>query len=222
MPGTWIAWPHLPGIFGFPFDREEAARLIENPERGGDEPLRVKLSLYRSGNFTITSGEIFPEKSPLVIGVSPVRIDPDNRLLYHKTSSREMCDTERRKRPECGEVLFVNSRGELSEGSYNNIVLKIDGKLLTPPLASGLLPGVLRGELIDNGDYQSNRFSIRRIFLRRKRSGWSIHCAAAAGQFWLKEKRFEICCSFVVISRSTSCICCRCRRGMVRSCRFCC
>jgi para-aminobenzoate synthetase/4-amino-4-deoxychorismate lyase len=48
-------------------------------------------------------------------------------------------------------VLYLNERGELAEGSRTNVFVEKDGTLLTPPLSSGLLPGVLRSELIATG-----------------------------------------------------------------------
>ena len=84
-------------------------------------------------------------------------------------------------------MIFCNSRGELAEGSYNNIVLKIGGKLLTPPLASGLLPGVLRGELLDNGAiieqilYPEDLFAAEEIRLVNSLRG-SRRAVLAAGE----------------------------------------
>jgi para-aminobenzoate synthetase/4-amino-4-deoxychorismate lyase len=50
------------------------------------------------------------------------------------------------------EVVYLNERGELAEGSRTNIFIdRGDGILLTPPLPAGLLPGVLRAELIAKG-----------------------------------------------------------------------
>ncbi len=158
-------------FFGFPFDRDSALQLLENIEAGGNEPLRVKLLLHPCGRFEIASGRIAPEKSPLVIGIASARVDPGNRLLYHKTSSRKMYEAGRLQRPGCSEVVFLNSRGELTEGSYNNILLKIGGKLLTPPLESGLLPGVMRDELLAAGVveekilYAEDLFSAAEIWL---------------------------------------------------------
>ena len=137
--------------FGFDFDRDEAIKLLEKIEPPGEEPLRVKLMLAPSGRLTVTSGPIVAEPSPLVVGLATTRIDPANRLLYHKTSCRELYAAEKEKRPDCSELIFLNSRGELAEGSYNNIVLRMAGKLVTPPMESGLLPGVMRAELIDQG-----------------------------------------------------------------------
>ena len=49
----------------------------------------------------------------------------------------------------CDEVIFLNKKGELTEGTRTNLFLELDGRLFTPALASGLLPGTLREELLD-------------------------------------------------------------------------
>jgi para-aminobenzoate synthetase/4-amino-4-deoxychorismate lyase len=49
-------------------------------------------------------------------------------------------------------VIFLNERDELTEGSRTNIFIGRNGKLVTPPLTSGVLDGVLRRELIDRGE----------------------------------------------------------------------
>ena len=137
--------------FGVPFDRDDAIRLLTAAESAVDRPLRVKLLLASSGALSVTSGLITPEPSPLIVGLATARLDPANRLLYHKTSCRELYAAEREKRPDCSELLFLNNRGELTEGSYNNILLNMAGKLVTPPVACGLLPGVMRSELLAQG-----------------------------------------------------------------------
>jgi para-aminobenzoate synthetase/4-amino-4-deoxychorismate lyase len=47
------------------------------------------------------------------------------------------------------EVLFANEKGELTEGAISNLFIERAGKLLTPPLACGLLPGVYRRHLLE-------------------------------------------------------------------------
>jgi para-aminobenzoate synthetase/4-amino-4-deoxychorismate lyase len=49
-------------------------------------------------------------------------------------------------------MLFCNERGELTEGARSNVFVRKDGALLTPPLEAGLLPGILRAELIARGE----------------------------------------------------------------------
>ena len=49
------------------------------------------------------------------------------------------------------EAIFVRPDGLLTEGSFNNLFVEREGKLLTPPLTRGLLPGILRAELLEAG-----------------------------------------------------------------------
>ncbi len=48
------------------------------------------------------------------------------------------------------DMLFVNERGEVTEGGRSNLFVKLDGRWVTPPLESGVLPGVMRGVLLDD------------------------------------------------------------------------
>jgi para-aminobenzoate synthetase/4-amino-4-deoxychorismate lyase len=59
---------------------------------------------------------------------------------------------ELEKKPDCADVIFLNERGEVTEGANNNIVIRKDGILLTPPVACGLLPGTLRAQLLETGE----------------------------------------------------------------------
>jgi len=54
-------------------------------------------------------------------------------------------------RPDCDDVLLLNERGEVTESSRASLVLALDGELVTPPLSCGLLPGVFRARLLDQG-----------------------------------------------------------------------
>jgi para-aminobenzoate synthetase/4-amino-4-deoxychorismate lyase len=77
--------------------------------------------------------------------------DSNKVYLYHKTSLRKLYDDERTQLVDNKgyyEVLFMNEKGEVTEGSYSNIFLQKEGRLLTPPVSCGLLPGVLRRYLL--------------------------------------------------------------------------
>ena len=47
------------------------------------------------------------------------------------------------------EAIFANTRGELCEGTGSNVFVVVDGEVLTPPVESGLLPGITRGLVIE-------------------------------------------------------------------------
>jgi 4-amino-4-deoxychorismate lyase len=83
-------------------------------------------------------------------------------LLRHKTSRR---DAYTRARSEYGhdqadEVLLANERGEVCEGTITSLFADFGEKaLLTPALACGLLAGVLRAQMIDDGAAREAVFS---------------------------------------------------------------
>jgi para-aminobenzoate synthetase/4-amino-4-deoxychorismate lyase len=83
--------------------------------------------------------------------VSPQRVERDDPFLFHKTTRRDLYQAERDRYPRVDEVLFCNEAGEVTEGSIHNLVLRQGGRLLTPALACGLLPGTLRAELLERG-----------------------------------------------------------------------
>src|SRR5262249_42634042 len=80
--------------------------------------------------------------------------DSADALLRHKTTRRETYMQARAEYQmhQADEVILLNERREICEGTITNVFVDAgDGILLTPPLASGLLPGVLRAELLDQG-----------------------------------------------------------------------
>ena len=75
-------------------------------------------------------------------------------FLYHKTTERQLYDGEWARMHDAygaDEVIFLNERGEVTEGSRTNIFARINGELLTPPLACGVLPGTFRIDVLESG-----------------------------------------------------------------------
>jgi para-aminobenzoate synthetase/4-amino-4-deoxychorismate lyase len=83
--------------------------------------------------------------------IPPQRVRRDEPFLFHKTTRRDLYTAARARFLQADEVLFCNEAGEVTEGSIHNLVLRQGGRLLTPALACGLLPGTLRGELLERG-----------------------------------------------------------------------
>jgi len=51
-----------------------------------------------------------------------------------------------------GEALFLNTQGDLCEGTGSNVFVVIDGAVYTPPTSAGLLAGVTRRFVLGLGD----------------------------------------------------------------------
>ena len=139
--------------FSFPLDTGAARRALEDtiPGLAGRARHKVRLLLFKDGSISCESAPIQDPAPESTAAFAKAAVDSTDPFLYHKTSRRELYRRELAGRPEVSEVIFVNERGEVTEGANSNIVALIEGKLLTPPLGSGLLPGTFREELLASG-----------------------------------------------------------------------
>ena len=125
----------------------EAARI--------DAPVAlVRLLLAEDGGITVTSTPIeLPTRDTVWrFVISDQRLDEKDPLFYHKTTRRQFFDREMERLKAltgCDEVVFLNKKGELTEGTRTNLFVELDGRLFTPALTCGLLPGTLREELLE-------------------------------------------------------------------------
>lgn len=125
-----------------------------NEKAVGDAPLRIRLTMNYRGRVEVTATPFQPVADGAVWRVrvaQKVRLKSEDTLYRHKTTRREPYEAARAEfgPDEVDEVILLNERGELCEGSFTNIFIEDgDGMLLTPPLSSGLLPGILRADLI--------------------------------------------------------------------------
>jgi para-aminobenzoate synthetase/4-amino-4-deoxychorismate lyase len=86
----------------------------------------------------------------VTVAAVPLPVGFDDWRLRHKTTDRAFYD-EARAAPGTFEVVLVRPDGQVTEGSFTTVFVERGGVLVTPPLALGLLPGVLRARLIDEG-----------------------------------------------------------------------
>ena len=137
--------------FGFAFDRHGARNSLQSATFRLRCAARVRMRLAPSGALAV---EVSPlprlAELPVPVALCPAPLAADDFRLVHKTSLRGPYDAAR---ADSGtpEVLFVDEPGFVTEGSWSNIFVEAGGMLLTPPLSLGLLPGVLRAELIEKG-----------------------------------------------------------------------
>jgi 4-amino-4-deoxychorismate lyase len=130
--------------------------------------LRARLVLFRNGEVAASAQTYEPLAADKIwkLRLARIRLDSSDTLLRHKTSRR---DTFQRARAEylisqADEVLLANERGEICEGTITNVFADFgDGTLATPRLDCGLLPGVLRGELLDEGRVREAVFGFEEL-----------------------------------------------------------
>ncbi len=116
--------------------------------QGPDHPARLRLTLDRQGQVNWQVAPLPVAKPEWRVGLAPARLASDDPWLRVKSTRREVYDLARAALPEgLDEVLFLNERGEVCEGTITTVFFDRGDGMRTPPLSSGLLPGVLRAEL---------------------------------------------------------------------------
>lgn len=135
----------------FQFDRHAARNELQAATFGRKQRAMVRLLLSRSGAMAIQAKPYDdPDRLPVRVAVRPLPVDPSDFRLRYKTTDRRFLDLAR-EREDAYETIFVDPDGQLTEGSRTSIFVERNGKLLTPPLSRGLMPGILRAKLIEEG-----------------------------------------------------------------------
>lgn len=139
--------------FGFPLDEQRLCRELGRQPTAG--VWRIRLTLDSAGGIDIQATAIADAPpSARLAELADIRIDSGDPLRGHKTTERRVYDLALQGLPAESPVfdlVFLNERGEIAEGARSNVFVERDGVLLTPPLTSGALPGVLRAGLLASG-----------------------------------------------------------------------
>lgn len=140
-------------VFGFyvpekAIRAELAAYVLHHPQ---SQARRLRLQLNSDGTFSLADFAIpaVPANAHVIISNQP--IDSNSLFRRHKTTQRMMYESEYAKAVEQGayEVLFMNEHGRIAEAARHNVFIRRDGRLFTPPVSEGALPGILRHSLED-------------------------------------------------------------------------
>jgi anthranilate/para-aminobenzoate synthase component I/branched-subunit amino acid aminotransferase/4-amino-4-deoxychorismate lyase len=174
--------------FGFPFNETHLRQMLSAHCAGmqPDTPYRIRAALNPAGEFQVSVAPLMALKSDVV----DILLAPDqgfapqsskNEYLLHKGTLREEYDRAWRAAEEQGafDMLFFNERGELTEGGRSNVFVKVDGCWWTPPVSSGLLPGVMRSVVLEDPAWRS----AERVLTRKdlERAGAIMVCNALRG-----------------------------------------
>ncbi|TNC75003.1 aminotransferase class IV [Rubellimicrobium roseum] len=134
---------------GWGFDPAAARRALRE---GRGAPARLRLTLDAEGRFEATEGPLPAPVGLWRVRLHPRRLDPDDFWLRHKTTNRALYDEARaRLPPDVDEWIFANTRGEVCEGTITSLFFDRGEGWRTPPLGCGLLPGILRDEMLERG-----------------------------------------------------------------------
>jgi para-aminobenzoate synthetase/4-amino-4-deoxychorismate lyase len=137
--------------FGIPANIDSIRSAIAAVGNKPTTLLRLRLQ-WNGEHFLKTQGLDAP-KGPVSVCIARRIVRSADPLLHHKTSWRNAFDEaySAAVRAGCFDAIGTNERDELTEGTRTSLFLELDGTLYTPPLACGILPGILRATMLEQG-----------------------------------------------------------------------
>jgi para-aminobenzoate synthetase / 4-amino-4-deoxychorismate lyase len=139
---------------------------------------KVRLTLSDARNIEIETADLPETDEPWCFSIDTQPTLSTHPELKHKSTRRNIYQAARARCPEVDETLLINERGELMEFSIGNLVWVHQGQAYTPPLSSGMLPGVARaaglaeGKLIEKVCRKEDLDDADEIYLINALRGW--------------------------------------------------
>ncbi len=176
--------------FGFACDEVRLRAALGGATRGLARPHRVRLLLEEGGGVEVAVAALAQRAAPLrtqpprraarAVRVALARepVDRGDVFLYHKTTRRAVYERALAQCGACEDVLLWNAEGEVTESTIANVVVRDAAGLWTPPVASGLLAGTFRAELLEAGSIRERRVTVddlraaREVWLVNSVRGW--------------------------------------------------
>jgi para-aminobenzoate synthetase / 4-amino-4-deoxychorismate lyase len=157
--------------FGFPFTEElaRAGAIAACAVLPAATPHRLRLALQPDGEVVVQTAPLAPLAGPVEVLLSNEPVDASALFARHKTTVRSRYDAawQHAEREGAFDTLFFNERGELAEGGRSSVFVRVGERWYTPPLSSGVLPGVMRGLLLEDPAWNTIECPISRETLER-------------------------------------------------------
>lgn len=174
-------------IFQFPFSKKEWDTSLKQIASisPGPNSYRIKISLNPLGKFHFESHKLSKFRKEGILQISEIEIDSSSEFRKHKTNLREIYDREGKRSRDAGyiDTLYLNEKKEIAEGSISNIFVKIGDSYFTPPISSGVLPGIFRNRLLKRNGFYEKTLSLDDL----QRSNSIFLCNSLRGILRVKE-----------------------------------
>ena len=96
----------------------------------------------------------------MCLAADPEPLDTADPRRSTKSAARRALDERRARHPQADDVIVLGPGGEVVETVVANLLVRLDGRWCTPPLASGCLPGIGRGVLVEAGRVEERRLEV--------------------------------------------------------------
>lgn len=139
--------------FGYPWDAARVQACLQAlAAQHAQGAWRVRLLLDSRGAPRAEAFALQPTPTPVRLRLAHRAFDEaDSEFVRHKTTRRAHYAAFAPTAPGVFDTVLWNRAGEITEGTFGNIAMRLDGHWVTPPLACGLLPGVGRAVALREG-----------------------------------------------------------------------
>jgi para-aminobenzoate synthetase/4-amino-4-deoxychorismate lyase len=151
--------------FDIPILKEKLEEYLEEISSQFIEARRVRVLLDQSGKLSCESThfEIGDGNQALNVLLAKEPIDSNDVFLFHKTTHREVYEAARKGLEKWEDVLLHNESGELTEFTIGNLVVELNGQLLTPPISCGVLAGTFRAHLVETAQVLERTITVDQL-----------------------------------------------------------
>jgi len=151
--------------FDIPITKERLEEYFERISSSFCTSQRVRVLLDQAGNLDSESSPFEPKEHFEILRVclAKQQVDSSDVFLFHKTTRRAVYESAREGLEDFDDVLLYNESGELTEFTIGNLVIELDGQLLTPPISCGVLPGTFRAHLMETGQVLERMISVEQL-----------------------------------------------------------
>lgn len=147
--------------FDLPFPAADVADRLDAIV--GDQDRRVRLLLDEAGTVRVETSVLDHVDGPVQLVVDTEPVDSRSIWLFHKTTNRAVYEAAALRHPGADDVVLTNSEGFVTETTRATIAVRLGDRWLTPPIADGCLPGVLRGILVEEGTLQEQSITVETL-----------------------------------------------------------
>ena len=151
--------------FNFQLDRQTVQlRLAELAATFTGGPQRIRMLVSRTGTVELKASRHPPDADTFAdVPLAAAPIDERDPFLYHKTTHRTAYEAAIASRPGAADVLLFNTKNEATESTIANLIVDFGGRLFTPPIECGLLPGTARAQWLKEGRVGERRIPVEEL-----------------------------------------------------------
>lgn len=145
----------------------------DHPELTTSNSFKLRIELQQNGKYLLEYAPIQASSKKLNIMLLNQPLDTSHPLFGYKTTAATVrglyTDLNSQYKPtQIDELIFINHQQQITEGRFYNLIIQVNGQLITPPLTCGLLGGVFREQLIANASL-TEQIIDRELFARAEK-----------------------------------------------------